>query len=820
MIASFLREVTRGLRSWRRTPGSLLLVILALGLSGGAFITLVSLVNGLFWRELPVTHPVELVGVSGVDDSPLEWQSPSIPVNLFDAIERTQTVFQSFAGFDRFQSPAVVNKATQQLTIEGVSGRYFETLGVSAAFGQVIGTRDVEGMAPVATISFRCWQNRFGSDPSVIGQTIRLRGELVTIIGVAPREFTGLEIGMPADAWLPASFVTRVRNEPRGLSFFTAFGRLRPGVTLAQAVSQLESSWPSSIETSAAVSPPEMRKYLLSLRPRIESASRGYSASGYRFFFQRPLMLLVLLSAITVVLACANLSGLLLARWSTRETDLAVHAALGASNGRLVSHVVGESMALAMMAVVLSVPLALWSARSLTLLVWNQSDVSSPLDLTPDYRVLGVMAGLAALAAFCVSLLPAVRIGFAKLNLIGGTRGMPARNVTRWGRWLVTAQVAMSVPLLVTTWIIAANLQRLEGVNTGFRPDRVIVAGLTSQGSTAPIASPLEYFARLSSTVRAVPGVEAAALSWNEPVSFSDDRRRRLVSGDAGSPGAKSFVVAASPDYFRTLDVPLIAGRDFAWTDSGGRTEVAIISAELGSALFPGTNPVGRRIRLDGQPARSLEVIGVASDARLAEPHAANHLLLFTALLQEPARSLELQSPVLLMQSSLPPREAEVSVRRAILALGRHDILDVHPLQRTLDAALLRERVMRVGAFFFAGLTTLLVFVGLYSVLNLSVIRRIPEIGLRLALGASAYDVRMTVMREVFVTAATGLAIGIPCALVSDGLIATVTSLVGPRDPLAYCAAIILILGLCALSVLIPLRTASRVTPVEALSRQ
>ena len=754
----------------------------------------------------------------GVDESYGGWQNPTLPLTLFDSIERAQTVFQAFAGFDRFQSPAVIKDASQQLTIEGVSSRYFETLGVGAAFGQVIGTHEVESMAPVATISFRCWETRFGSDPNVIGQTIRLYGELVTIIGVAPRGFTGLEIGMPADAWLLASVVTRMRNVPQGLSFLTAFGRLRPGVTVTQASSQLASLWPSSVEAAAAVSPPEMRKYLLALQPRIESASRGYSASGYRAFYHRPLMLLVLLSAITIVLACANLSGLLLARWSTRETDLAVQAALGASNGRLVSHVVGESLALAMLAVLLSVPLALWSARSLTLLVWNQSDVSSPLDLTPDYRVLGVMVGLAGLVAVCVSLLPAVRIWSSKLSLIGVARGMPARNVNRWGRWLVTAQVALSVPLLVTAWTVAANLQRLEGVNTGFRPDRVIVASLTNQGGSAPLAKPVEYFAKLTSALRTVPGIEAVALSWNDPVSFSDDRRRRLVMGAADSPGAKPFVVAVSPDYFQTLSVPFIAGRDFTWTDVGGRPDVAVISAELASALFPGANPLGRRVRLDGQPERSLEVIGVASDAKLAEPHATNHLLLFTALLQEPPRSLERQSPMLLLQSSLPPRVVEESARRAVLSLARDDILDLHPLQRTLDAALLRERVMRLGAFFFAALTTLLVFVGLYSVLNLSVIRHIPEIGLRLALGASAHDVRMTVIREAFVTTVIGLAIGIPCALVSDGLIASITTLVGPRAPLAYGAALTLTLALGALSVLVPLRRAGQVTPVEALN--
>ena len=283
-----------------------------------------------------------------------------------------------------------------------------------------------------------------GLTRDVIGQTFRLQGELVTVIGVAPRAFTGLEVGVPADAWVPASLVPRLLNEPPGLSFFSALvGRLRPGGTLQGARSQLETLWPPARQAAAALPRlPEARNDMLALQPRIESAARGFSAL-YGVFYRRTLVLLILFSAITLVLSCANLSGLLLARWSTREVDLAVQAALGASNGRLVSQVVGESLALSMVAVVLSAPLALWSAKGLTLLLWNQPDVSSPLDLSPDYRVLGVMVGLAGLVAVCVSLLPASRIWSAKLTLMRGTRGLPGRSVTRWGRWLVSAQVAL-----------------------------------------------------------------------------------------------------------------------------------------------------------------------------------------------------------------------------------------------------------------------------------------------------------------------------------------------------------------------------------------
>jgi predicted permease len=766
------------------------LVILSLGLSGGALVALLSLFNALFWRELPVSHPEELVGVTGVDGRATGTGSiASMPASLFMSLDTTQNAFQAFAGFQRLKLTAVIKDTSQRLDIEGVSGRYFDTLGVGAALGRAVGASDVDTASPVATISFRCWQTRFGADPDVIGQTFRLQGELVTVVGVAPREFAGLEVGVPADAWVPASLPPRLVNWSRGLIFFEAFvGRLRPGVTLQQARTEIESLWPAARQAAAAEVAASLARArdddTLALQPHIESGARGFSRSGYRVGYRRTLGVLVLFSAITIVLACANLSGLLLARWSAREGDLAVQAALGASNGRLVSQVVGESLGLSIVAVLLSAPLAVWSAKSLTLLLWNNPDATAPLDLSPDYRVLGMMVGLAGLVAVCVSLLPASRIWSAKLLLMRGTRGLPGRSVTRWGRRLAAAQVALSVPLVVTAWIVAANLHRLQSVNTGFRPDGVIAASLTTQGAHE-IPDAVAYFTRLASALRAGPGIAGAALTLNEPLSFGADWRRRPITGRDDLGSARSFVLQVSPGYFETLGVPLVAGRDFLWTDDHGQRNVAIISAGLAKLVWPGANPVGHSVRLGGPPDRLLEVIGVVADANLAEPHAANQSFLFTALLQVSPPQLALQTPLVLLKSPLPQRSVEGLARRTIAALGRHDLVEVHPLQRTRDAALLRERAMRLGAFYFAGLTSLLVFVGLYAVLNLSVMRRIPEIGLRIALGASAHDIRMTVIREAFVTAAAGLAVGVPCAFVFGRLIASSLTLAGPHDVLA-----------------------------------
>lgn len=819
MTAGVFRDTARTLRSWRRTPGSALLVVLAIGLSGGALLTLVSLFNALFWRQLPLPHPGELVGISGTDRRIPDSQSISIPVSLFTSLGPMENVFQAFAGFGHVESIAVIRNTSQRLALEGVSGRYFDMLGVRPTLGEFITVRDVETASPVATISFRCWQTRFGADRDVIGQTFRVRGELLTVIGVAPRAFTGLKVGIPADAWVPESVIPRLLQQSPSLNMFEALvGRLRPGVTIEDATRQLESLWPTARDVAAAevgTAVPQARAVIRELQPRTTSAARGFSAFGA--LYRRTLLLLVLCSAVTVLLSCANLSGLLLARWSIREVDLAVQAALGASNGRLVSQVVGESLTLSVGAVILTAPVALWSAKILTLLLLNPADAVSPLDLSPDYRVLAAMAGLAGFVAVCVSLLPASQIWSAKPMLLRGIRGVPGPGVTRWGRWLTAAQVALAVPLLVTAWTVAANLQRLHGANTGFRWDGVLVANLTSQSAGVPRSDPTAYFTQLASALRAVPGIAAVALTWNEPLSFGADYRRRPIVGRDGLEKARPFVLQVSPGYFETLRVPLVAGRDFLWTDDRGQRDVAIVSAGLAKAVWPGADPVGRSVRLGGQTDRLLEVIGVVAEAKLAEPHAPNQLFLFTALLQEPPRLLELQSPVVLLKSPLPPSSVDSPARRAIVGLGRDEVFEIHPLQHTMDAALLRERVMRLGAFYFAGVTTLLVFVGLYSVVNLQVMRRIPEIGLRLALGASIHDIRMLVIREAAVTAAAGLVLGVPLSFLSGRLLAASLTLADPHDAIAFATAIAVILAIAGLSVLTPIHRATNIAPLEAL---
>jgi len=373
--------------------------------------------------------------------------------------------------------------------------------------------------------------------------------------------------------------------------------------------------------------------------------------------------------------------------------------------------------------------------------------------------------------------------------------------------------------LFVTAWIVAAHLYRLEGASTGFRADGVTTIRLTKQAGVAPIADPVGYLTNLASTLGGVPGISSAALSSSEPGTFGSPLLRP-VTGDDGVRGVKAFFLQVSPGYFETLSVPLVAGRDFAWTDHSTQRHVAIVSQGLARELFAGAPPIGRRVRLADQTDRVLEVVGVVADARLAEPQHSNQLFLFAALQQQSRRFLELLSPGVLLKSSLPLRDLQPLARRAIGRLGRDEVVSARPLQQAMEVPLLRERVTRLGALYFAGLTTLLVFVGLYAVLNLGVTRRIPEIGLRMALGASTHDIRVMVLRDALVIAAAGLVVGVPGAFVAGRFVGRSFTLAGSHDAFAFAAAIALILVVTVLSVLMPLRRASRITPVEALGSQ
>jgi predicted permease len=608
--------------------------------------------------------------------------------------------------------------------------------------------------------------------------------------------------------------VPRLFQQPPSLIFFDALvGRLRPGVGLQQARRELEALWPQARQTAADVvgaAVPQERDDMLALQPRVESASKGFSP--YRDYYRRPLTLLLLASLVTVLLACVNLSSLLLARWATRDGDLAVQSALGASTWRLVSQVFAESLALSLVAVLLSVPMALASARSLTLLLWDQTD-GTPLDLSVDYRVAGIMVALIGLVALCVSLLPAHRVWSGTLTLNRGTRGSASRSVTRWGQRLAAAQIALSVPLLVTAWLVAVNLHRLEGVNTGFRSDDVIVVSLTDQGGVAPVGDPVSRLIEMSSALRAAPGITAAALCWREPVSGIGNGSRQSITSSDGRREAKPFVQAVSPGYIDTLSIPRVAGRDFTWTDDSRHGGVALVSAALAQTLFPNANPIGQHVRLGDQ---SLEVIGVIADAHIANPHETHQPMLLTALLQQPRRLLELQPPLVLLKSPLPLPAAQALAHRILVRLGGSDVFTAHSLQHTQEAMLLRERLMRLGACYFAGLTTLLVFIGLQAVLNLGIARRIPEIGLRVALGASTGDIRLMVMREAGLMAVAGLAAGIPLAIVASRLIAS-TLTFGSNGLFAVGIATATTVVVAVFALVIPVRLATRVAPTEAL---
>jgi hypothetical protein len=342
---------------------------------------------------------------------------------------------------------------------------------------------------------------------------------------------------------------------------------------------------------------------------------------------------------------------------------------------------------------------------------------------------------------------------------------------------------------------------------------------LANQVGVAPAPDPAAYLTNLATTLSAVPGISSAALGLAEPWRFGSPLLRQ-VTGDDGFRSVSAFFLYVSQGYFETLSMSLLTGRDFAWTDASGQRPVAIVSQRLAGELFGGAHPIGQRVRLGDQTDRVLEVVGVVADARLAEPHHQNQQFLFAALQQQSKRYLELLSPNVLLKSSLPSRDIAPLARRAIEGLGRHDVLNVRPLRQAMALPLLRERVMRLGASYFAGVTALLVFVGLFAMQNLGVTRRIPEIGLRIALGASTLDIRMLVIRQALVAAAAGLLVGIPCAFLAGRLVVNTLGLAGSHDAVAFGAAIALIVAVTMLSVLVPLRRAGRITPAQALASQ
>ncbi len=815
-LAVDLRDACRALRT---TPVVVAAAVLSLALGIGANTALFSIFNSLVLKALPVRDPEQLVIIPHGS-----WTNP-IWEQIRDREERIGAGAFAFS-VERFD----LSPQGQTDLVDGAfaSGGMFQVLGLTPARGRLLTPADdVRGGGPtggVAVVSYGLWQRRLGGGEDVVGRTITIDRVPFTIVGVMPPAFSGPVVGRALDLVVPIGDEPLIRGtgtvlDARSTWWLEIMLRLRPGQTIAQATAALRAAQP---QIRAATIPsnfgPEMEARYLTEPFLLEPASTG--PSELRGQFGQPLMALIVVVGAVLLIACANIANLLLARAAARRRDLTVRLALGASRLRIARQLFCESLILAGAGTVLGLLLARAGSR---LLVQQFSSAAGTVTLdTPlDLHVLAFTAAIGALTALIFGVAPALgarhMAAYEALKdqsrTIAGDRRLGLRNV------LVVSQVALSLALVVTAGLFIRTFQSLSAVPLGLRVDPLLTVTLDVKRSPAEGAARLQLFERLRDVATSTPGVKAAAISRIEPLSgagwnaFVD-----LPDAGSSSPGARlPWVNGVTPGWFQTYGVRVLAGRDFGADDRLGRPLVAIVNQAFARRFLGGRNPIGRRVSMGG-PSRQdgYEVVGLVADSAYRSPREG-----LPATIYVPFAQIDRLGPEAVLAAEVTSPGAWAAVEsRLSQALARVDAgvaFSFRPFADRVRSTMIGERLVAALSGFFGALALLLAGIGLYGVTAYAVSRRRTEIGVRMALGAEPATVVRLVLARVAWLVGLGVLIGAGATLWASQFLRTLLFGLTARDPATFIVATLLLIGVGLLTAWLPARRASRIDPTEVL---
>ena len=819
------QDLRFGLRLLFKNKSFTTVAILSLALGIGANTAIFQLLDAVRLRMLPVTAPQELVEVHLADMKGSRggvFRLNTVTNPIWEQIRERQ---QAFAGVFAWGAESV-NLApggeVRSARMLYASGDFFTTLGVQPARGRLLVNSDDERGcgAPGLVISHAFWQREFAGDPNVIGRKLALGDHSFEIIGVTPASFFGMEVGRSFDLSLPVCAVPLVRGNDRFLSgiiwWLTVNGRLKPGWSVAQANAHTQTISPDLFKAAlpANYPPASVKDYLDS---KLIALPAGSGVSQLREKYEQPLWLMLAIGGLVLLIACANLANLLLARASAREREIATRQAVGASRGRLIRQLLVESLLLATLGAALGAAVAQALSRFLIAFLSTSADPVF-LDLAPDWRVLGFATGLAVLTCFLFGLAPALRATRMEPAAVmkAGGRGMTAgRERFSLRRALVVVQVALSLVLVAGGLLFSRSLSNLLAVDTGFRQEGVLTATVGFQRLNLPPDRNPAFKDELLDRIRATPGVEAAAMGM---IPFRDSGGNTVwMDGTNASQGKEVSRSRVGPDYFKTLQIPLLAGREFDARDKLGAPKAAIVNQAFARQLVNGSNPVGRRFWIEATPgdAETLyEIVGLVGDTKYED-------------LREELGPIVYDNPAqvtgsgpganLLIRSRLPQAETVAAVTRAVTEINPAITVNYQWFKPMIEATILRERLMATLSGFFGLLALLLACIGLYGILSYGVATRTNEIGIRLALGAARRDVFWLVLREAFVLVIVGVLIGLPIVFGVTRLASSLLFGLTPTDPVSITLAALAMLAVGLVSGYLPSHRATRVDPMVTL---
>jgi putative ABC transport system permease protein len=829
IVDAIWRDLVYAARMLRRNPGFAAVTILSLALGIGANTAIFQLIDAVEFRILPVRAPNELVEVRPDPATQTRWGIATgrraLATNaIWEELRKNQQLFSGmFAwGVNRFD----LATEGESRRIDGlwVSGGFFDVLGVAPSAGRLLSDRDdVPGCgSPAAVISYSFWQREYGGAASAIGSTLRLNRHPFEIVGVTPPDFFGIEVGRTFEVAVPICSEPIVEPDRNAVAkrhhwWLDVIGRLRPGVSVERARAQLAGRSPAVFgATIAPQLPPDDAKKFLAMKLTAVPAATG--VGSLRGTYQQPLWILLAVAGLVLLIACANLASLMLARATARDQEIAVRLAIGASRGRVSAQLMTESLLLAAIGAALG---ALVAGSLSGFLVAYMSTRRSRLffDLSPDWRVLVFTSALAALACLLFGLAPAIRAtrqtALSTIRTRGTTDG-PERFGLR--RALVAVQVALSLVLIVSSLLFVRTARNLASVNPGFRMDDILIADFDTHAATVPPADQPRVERELRERIAEIPGVLAVADGSIEPLTGSIWNDRVVVGGTVIQTITNENHV--SPGFFRLFDIPLLAGRDFTEDDVRGAPWVAIVNQAFAEKMLNTAQPIGRTFKLEvphGEPDPVYEVIGIVPNTKYGDVRDSFGPIAYFPEAQMPTPDASLSEIQVFVRTTLPQSAVSPAITAAGRAINASTLVSYHTLLADTEETFLRERLMATLSAFFAGLALLLATIGLYGVMSYMVARRRNEIGIRLALGADASRVLRMIMREAGMLVLAGLIAGAVLAAAAVRTTATLLYGVRPSDPSALAAGVIGLAIVALLASWIPARRASRLEPTQAL---
>jgi predicted permease len=823
------RDLRFAARTLRKSPGFTVVAVLTLALGIGANTAIFQLVDAVRLRSLPVKNPQELASIRMEDTSDRWGNFPSpysdITNPQWEQIRGRQQAFSSIFAW----SPDRLNLAhggeARRAEVIWVSGEFFPTLGVNPFLGRLLNPADDHRGCgtPAAVISYAFWQREYGGERSVLDRMVTLEGHPFPVVGITPPDFFGVEIGHRFDVAIPICSDATVRGDDSILDVrddyrFAAVGRLKPGSTLSRATKQLETISPAiQHETVELAYGPDIVKHYLANKFAAFPADAGFSQ--LRSDYETPLWLLLAIAGVVLVIACANLANLTLARATTREKEMAVRLSVGATRGRLIRQLLVEGFLLAAFGAALGALLAGGLSRFLVVYL-TTTDNPIFVDLGMDWSVLGFTAGLAALTTVLFGLAPAIRATGVAPGAVLKTAG---RGVTaareRFGlrRILIVSQVALSLTLVIGALLFVRSLRNLVTLDAGFQRDGILIVDIDFTSLHFASGQRLSFTKDVLDHLAAIPGVDSVATAGVVPLS-GYNRSNAALSAD---PPQKNLggtkLNDISPGYFRTLQTPILMGRDFDEHDSINTPLVAIVNEAFVERYLGPASPIGQRFAigpLTGKPRPVYTVVGVVKNTKYRDLHEDLGPIAYLAGFQDKSWD---QNAHTLIRSNLPLSQLLSAVQQTFAAVNPLIETEFHTLNTNIEVSLLRDRLMATLSGFFGILAGMLAATGLYGVISYSVERRRNEIGIRMALGASRPAILGLVMREAGLLLAIGAVVGSGLALALGRTASSMLYGLRAYDPITIFLAIGALTLITALASYLPAYRASRVDPITAL---